>query len=114
MKTITDAYLIAKHFNSYCTKIGPNLANKIEKSSINFENYFKKCSSVEQEHRLSINELKDVIFSLDINKRPDFDSISFTVFIVFFVLHKPLLHVSNLSIVKGILPDDLKIAQSDG
>ena len=41
-----------------------------------------KCSSVQPEHRVSINELKDAIFSLDINKNPDFDGISFTVLVV--------------------------------
>ena len=60
---------------------------------------------------LSINELKDAFFLLDINKSPGFDSISFTVLKNYFgALHKPLLHVFNLSIVKGIFPDDLKIA----
>ena len=66
-KTITDVHLIAKHFNSYFTKIA-NLANKIEKSSMNFEGYIKKCNSIQPEHPLNNNELKDVFFSLDINK----------------------------------------------
>ena len=34
-KTITDVHLFAKDFNSYFTEIGPNLANKIEKYSVN-------------------------------------------------------------------------------
>ena len=33
-KAITDVHLIVKHFNSYFTEIGQNLANKIEKSSM--------------------------------------------------------------------------------
>ena len=111
-KTIADVHLIAKHFNSYFTEIGPNLAYKIEKSSMNFEGYIKKCSSIQSEHPLSVNELKDAFFSLDINKSPDFDGISFKLLkSCFGVLHKPLLHVFNLSIVKEIFPDDLKIAR---
>ena len=48
---------------------------------------------------------------LDINKSPGFDGISFTVLKNYFgVLNKPLLHVFNLSIVKEIFPDVLKIA----
>ena len=102
-------HLIANHFNSYFTEIGPNLANKIEKSSINFEGYIKKCNSIQPEHPLSINELKDAFFLLGINKSPGFDRISFTVLKnCFGALHKPLLHVFNLSIVKGISPDALK------
>ena len=110
-KTITDVHLFVKYFNSYFIEIDPNLANKTEKSSINFEGYIKKCNSVQPEHPLSINKLKDAFFSLGINKSPGYDGISFTVFKnCFGTLHKPLLHVFNLSIVKGIFPDDLKIA----
>ena len=71
----------------------------------------KKCNSIQPEHPLSINELKDTFFSLGINKSSGFDSIIFTVLKnCFGALHKTLLHVFNLSIVKGIFPDDLKIA----
>ena len=76
-----------------------------------FESYFKKCKNKQPEKPLSINELKDAFLSLDINKSPGFDDISFTVLKNYFgALHKPLLHVFNLSIIKGICPDDLKIA----
>ena len=54
-KTITDVHLIAKHFNSYFTDIGPKLANKIEKSYMNFEGYIKKCSNIQPDYPLSIN-----------------------------------------------------------
>ena len=48
----------------------------------------------------------------DINKSPGFDGIRFTVFkSCFGVLYKSLLRVFNLSIVKGIFPDDLKISR---
>ena len=48
---------------------------------------------------------------LGINKSPGFDGITFTVLKnCFGALHKPLLRVFNLSIVKRIFPDDLKIA----
>ena len=93
-------------------EIGPNLANKIEKSSMNFEGYNKKCNSIQPEHPLSINKLEDTFFSLNINKSPGFDGISFTVLKnCFGTLHKPFLDVFNLSIVKGLFPDDLKIAR---
>ena len=77
-----------------------------------FESYVKKCKNKQPEKPLNINELKDAFFSLDINKSPGFDDISFTVLKnCFGALHKPLLHVFNLSIIKGICPDDLKIAR---
>ena len=76
------------------------------------EGYIKKCNSVEPDHPLSINKLKDAFFLLDVNKSPGFDGTgtSFTVLKnCFGALHKSLLHVFSLSIVKGIFPDDLKI-----
>ena len=60
----------------------------------------------------SISELKDAFFSLQVNKRPGYDGISFNVVKhCFGSLHKPLLHIFNLSIQKGIFPDKLKIAK---
>ena len=79
---------------------------------MNFEGYIKKCNSIQPELPLGINELKDAFFSLDINKSPGFDSISFTVLKhCFGTLHKPMLHVFNLSIVKRVFLVDLKIAR---
>ena len=88
------------------------LQKKIDNFSMRFESYVKKCKNKQPEKPLSINELKDAFFSLDINKSPSFDDISFTILKnCFGALHKPLLHVFNLSITKGICPDDLKIAR---
>ena len=56
VKTITDIHVIAKHFNSYFTEIGPNHVNKIEKSFKHFEGYIEKCNSIQPERPLSINK----------------------------------------------------------
>ena len=49
---------------------------------------------------------------LAINESLGFDGISFPVLKnCFGAIHKPLLHVFNLSIVKEIFPDDLKTAR---
>ena len=54
------------------------------------ESYVKKCKNKQSEKPLSINELKDAFFSLDINKSPGFDDISFTVLKnCFGALHNP-------------------------
>ena len=79
---------------------------------MSFESYVINCKNKQPEKPLNINELKDAFLSLDINKSPGFDDISFTVLKNRFgALHKHLLHVFNLSIIKGICPDDLKIAR---
>ena len=62
--------------------------------------------------QLSINELKDAFFSLKINKSPGYDDISFNVLKkCFSSLCEPLKYLFNLSIEKGIFPDDIKIAK---
>ena len=59
---------------------------------------------------LSINELKDAFISLKINKSPGHDGGSFNV-TKFFLVSEPVKYLFNLSIAKGIFPDDLKIAK---
>ena len=56
---------------------------------------------------VSISELKDAFFSLQVNKSPGYDCISFNVV----TLHRPLLYIFNLSTQKGIFSDKLKIAK---
>ena len=61
---------------------------------------------------LSINELKNAFFSLNINKSPGHDGVSFNVIKnCFGELCEPLKNLVNLSIVKRVFPDDLKIAK---
>ena len=64
------------------------------------------------EYPLSINELKDAFFSLQTNKSPGHDEISFDVIkSCFGSLSKPLLHTFRLSLEEGIFSDDLKTAK---
>ena len=59
-----------------------------------------------------MNELKDVFFSLKVIRSPGYDDISFYVLKKCFTsLCEPLKYLFNLSIKKGIFPDDLKIAK---
>ena len=59
-----------------------------------------------------MNKLKDVFFSLKINKSPGYDDISVNVVKkCFSSLCESLKYLFNLSIEKGIFPDDLKIAK---
>ena len=108
----TDEPQIAENFNKFFTEIGPKLAKEIETSTIKFEDYLEQCNTILPDNPVSINELKDAFFPLQINKSPGYDGISFNVVKHCFVsLHKPLLHIFNLSIQKWVLPDQLKIAK---
>ena len=111
-KDISDEELIAKSFNKYFAEMGPKLAKNIQKSSINFEIFMKTCDSTQAESALKINEQKDALFSLQINKSPGYDETSFNVVRnCFGPLLKPLMFIFNLSLQKGSFPDELKVAK---
>ena len=59
-----------------------------------------------------MNELKDAFYSLKSNKSPGYDDISYNVIKKCFgSLCEPLKYLFNLSIEKGVFPDDSKIAR---
>ena len=61
---------------------------------------------------IPVNEFKDAFFSLKVKKNAGYDDVSFNVVKNFFgVLHKPLLHIFNLSLPTGVFPDKLKIGR---
>ena len=112
-KVVTDTEVIAKHFNTFFTEIGPRLAKKIGTPAKTFETYLQKWNTIQPENPLTINELKDAFFSLQTNKSPGHDGISFNVIKnCFGPLSTPLLNIFNLSLEKGIFPDELKIARA--
>ena len=109
---IFDKRKIANEFNTFFTNIGSKLASKIQNASRTFESYINKPDSIMKTKQLSMNELKDAFFSLKINKSPGYDDISFNVVKkCFSSLCEPMKYMFNLSIEKGIFPDDLKIAK---
>ena len=110
---IFDEAKIADEFNKFFTNIGTDLANKIPNALKPFDSYITKANTSMDSQPLSINKLKDAFFSLKINKSPGHDGVSFN-FIrkCFGVLCEPLKYLFNLLIVKGIFPDDLKIAKA--
>ena len=76
---IFDEHKIANEFNAFFTNIGSKLASKIPNASTTFESYISKPYSIMETKQLSMNELKDAFFSLEINKRLGYDDISFNV-----------------------------------
>ena len=109
---IFDKRKIANQFNAFFTDIGIKLASKIPNASTTCESYINKPDSIMETKQFSMNELKDAFFLLKINKNPGYDNISFNVLKkCFHSLCEPLKYLFNLSIEKGIFPDDLKIAK---
>ena len=100
-KVVADTEVIAKDFNTFFTEIGPRLATKIDTPAKTFETCLQKCKTIKPENPLTINELKDAFLSLQINKSPGRDGISFDVIkYCFGLLSTPLLNIFNLSLEK--------------
>ena len=76
------------------------------------ETYLQKCKTIQPENTLTVSELKDVFFSLQTNKSAGHDGISFNVVkCCFGLISTPLLNIFNLSLEKGIFPDEVKIVR---
>ena len=103
---------IADAVNDFLTNIGQKLASQIPKLSKTFETYMNKVNVIMDSKPLSINELKDAFFSLKINKSSGVDDVSFNIIKKCFgVLCEPLTYLFQLSLEKGVFPDDLKIVK---
>ena len=76
---ITATESIAESINKCFTRVGPKLAKDIGTSTKSFNEYIKKHGTTQPEKVISVNELKDVFFSLKIIKSAGYDDISFNV-----------------------------------
>ena len=109
-KYITLETDIAKKFHEFFAEIGPSLARKIPTPSKLFESFLKKGSNTLPGKFLTISKLKDVFFSLKMNKSTVANEISFNVIKnCFGELCDILRYVFDLSL--EIFPDPLKIAK---
>ena len=107
-----DLFDQTKIAHSFFTNIEKNLASKIPIASTPFEYFINKSEFVMETKALSMNELKDAFYSLKSNKSPGYDNISYNVIKKCLgSLCEPLKYLFNLSIEKGVFPDDLKIAR---
>ena len=106
-----DQEKIATEFNRFFAEVGPILAKQIPESENTFESYLVKTSAKIQYQSILIDELRNAIFSVKLNKSPWYDQISFNIIKkCFSELCEPLKHVFNLSIETGVFPDKLKIS----
>lgn len=113
-KLISDPSKIANKFCDYFTNIGPNLADKIPSTDINFDSFLKDRyeEPVGVFKPATPGELETICQSLQIGKSPGFDNISTRIVkISFNQISNVLLHIINLSLSTGIFPDKLKIAK---
>ena len=108
---ITDKSAIADKFNKFFTGIGPSLANAIPDQNRHPESYLdsRMLTSIfltpvtEEEIAKIINELN--------SGAPGYDEIPASILkLSISSITSPLVHVCNLSLLEGIFPDFLKVA----
>ena len=109
---LTSKIGIVNEFNKFFTYIGPELARKISVASTTFESFLNKIDITIPVDSITINELKEVFFSLKTNKSTGYDEISSNVIInCFSKLNDALRYLFEKSIERGVFPDALKIAR---
>ena len=104
---------IAEGFNNFFTDIGPNLANKIPNGTHNFKDYLNRnISSTFQFHEVTLPELHKIVQSIKPKPSSGHDRLSSKLIKrIYPIICGTLLHVINLSLCTGFIPDDLKIAK---
>ena len=103
---------IAENFNKFFSEIGPKLASKIPHSLISFEHFLHGDYPSLEEKPITDDELNEALQTLKTKKSSGYDEISSDVIkhispSVFELMR----YIFNLSIQKGIFPDQLNIAK---
>ena len=110
---ITGAASIAEGFNSFFSSIGPELANNISPSNINFESFLG--AQIEEEFIFSyitkdtMNKMVGKLKSKN-SSGPDYISTKLLKIILPSIM-APLCHIFNLSLQTGFIPHQLKTAK---
>ena len=108
---IFDQGKIANYFNKFFVGIVPKLASMIPESQKKFDRYLNPHQTLKGEANLTDDEIKEALRSLKPKKSSVYDNISSSVVNetsdIFFT---SLECISNISLQKGIFPENLKIA----
>ena len=103
---------IANCFNKFFIDIGPKLASMIPESQTKRDHYLNPRKTFMGEANLTDDEVNEALRSVKPNKSPGYDNISSNVVSetsdVFFT---PLKYIFNISLQRGIFPENLKIAK---
>ena len=109
---VTDKQTIANKFNAFYVNIGPTLARNIPSGNCEPINYIEKGIANSIFIR-PVNENEVVAILKDMkNSSPGWDCISPKIVKqTYRYFLEPLVHVTNMSILHGVFPDELKIAK---
>ena len=112
-KNMTDDHQIAEAMNNFFCTVGKDLAEKLQKPRTSFCDYLKKPQS----KTFTIAPFSEVLVTeiverLNKHKSPGPDGISNRILSLSIEhIKKPLTYIINLSMTKGVFPEQLKLAQ---
>ena len=107
--TVVAKQEIAENINKYFTNNGPNLASKILNKQGDFEKYLPNCKN---DALLTDEEVRNAFYFLKTNKSPSYDDISCNAINnVFDFIVGLLRYIFSNSLVQGMFPEEMKIAQ---
>ena len=108
---IDETDLISEAFNKYFSTVGIKLANEIVQPNITFNNYLNDIyENSFKFSRITENEILEIIRELK-EGSPGIDEIPISVIKKCkYELYIPLLHMCNLSLSTGVVPDQLKLS----
>ena len=111
----SDSQKIADGFNSFFTNIGPNLTNQIPVSESNFNDFLVNIQSPMNSLFMSPTDSEEIIkicATFKSGTSCGYDGIKPDIVkYVINLISSPLVHIFNLSIITGIVPEQLKIAK---
>ena len=105
---------IANEFNSFFANVGPNLGNNIRTPSNSHVYDFMKDESEKSMfvEDVTTNEIIKIVNNFKNKSSCDVNGISMYILKkVFIVVVQPFKYTCNLSLNKGVFPDDMKIAR---
>jgi len=111
---VSDGKHIANRFNNCFVNLGPNLASKISNQSDKNANYYLGSPNVKSIFVSPVTETEVIktIMGLKNKSSPGWDGLKTEVIkYVVNIIAKPIVHVINLSLENGIVPDEIKIAR---
>ena len=108
---ISDPMEIANRFYYYFSNIGPNLAKQIQ-SATSHENFLFGDFPQSMFLNLATQEdIVDIACTFPVGKSAGYDNIPMSIIKRSIgSISSPLTHIINLSIIHGIVPDELKIS----
>ena len=103
---------VADRFCKYFTNIGPNLASAIPTVNTTFRSFLGNNNNTPITLKpTNSNELGNICSKFNSGNTPGYDNIPLDVVKhLFHLISVPLADIINLSLLKGIFPDKLKIA----